>query len=77
MNYRFFGQTATPNVTELDEGWEVLPDPRWPAGLYRQRTTNQNASSSPGSPKPAPKRHPLGAFINPFPVKGMSVDLMV
>ena len=77
MNYRFFGQTTTPHVTELDEGWEVLPDPRWPAGLYRQRTPDQNASSSPGSPKLAPKRHPLGAFIKPVPVKGMAVDLMV
>jgi hypothetical protein len=76
MDYRFFGQTPTQLVTELDEGWEVLTDPRWPAGLYRQRSET-HASASADSPKPIPKRHQLGAFTKPSPVKGMAVDLMV
>lgn len=76
MNYRFFGQKVQPPVTELDEGWEVLTDPRWPGGLYRQRS---EPDDSPSSTRPAAqKRHALAAFIHPSSrIKGLAVDLMV
>ena len=77
MDYRFFGQKTQPLVTELDDGWEVLTDPRWPGGLYRQRSDPKAAASS-FNPNAIAKRHHLGAFSNPsYPAKGMAVDLMV
>ena len=78
MDYRFLGQKTQPLVTELDDGWEVLSDPRWPGGLYRQRTDPKAAAASSINPKALAKRHHLGAFSNPgHPAKGMAVDLMV
>ena len=77
MDYRFFGHNPQTPVTELDEAWEVVTDPRWPGGLYRQRSDPKAAASS-LNPKAIAKRHHLGAFSNPsYPAKGMAVDLMV
>ena len=77
MDYRFFGQKPQPLVTELDAGWEVLTDPRWPGGLFRKRSDPKAAASS-LNPKAIAKRHHLGTFSNPsYPAKGMAVDLMV
>ena len=76
MDYRFFGRKTQPPVIELDEGWEVLTDPRWPGGLYRQRSDADGSSTS--TRLTAQKRHALAAFIHPSsPVKGLAVDLMV
>ena len=76
MDYRFFGQKMQPPVIELDEGWEVLTDPRWPGGLYRQRSDSDGSSTS--TRLAAQKRHALAAFSHPAtPVKGLAVDLMV
>lgn len=76
MDHRFFNQRLHPPVIELGEGWEVLTDPRWPGGLYRQRS---GTDDSPSSTRPAAqKRHAQAAFIHPSSrVKGMAVDLMV
>jgi hypothetical protein len=76
MNYRFFRQKIQPPVIELDEGWEVLTDPRWPGGLYRQRSDPDDSSTS--TCPAAQKRLALAAFSHPAtPVKGRAVDLMV
>ena len=76
MDYRFFGQEPQSPVTELDEGWEVLTDPRWPGGLYRQRSGPNDLSLS--TRPAAHKRLALAAFSLPAtPVKGLAVDLMV
>ena len=76
MDYRFFGQKTQSPVTELDEGWEVLTDPRWPGGLYRQRSGHDDWSLS--TRPAAHKRLALAAFSHPATlVKGLAVDLMV
>ena len=76
MDYRFFGRKTQPPVIELDEGWAVLTDPRWPGGLYRQRPDSDGSSTS--TRLAAQKRHALAAFSLPAtPVKGLAVDLMV
>ena len=76
MDYRFFGRKSQPPVIELDEGWEVLTDPRWPGGLYRQRSDSDGSSTS--TRLAAQKRHALAAFIHPSSgVKGLAIDLMV
>ena len=76
MNYHFLGQKLQATATELDEGWEVLTDPRWPAGLYRQRSDADGSSTS--TRLAAQKRHALAAFsLAATPVKGLAVDLMV
>ena len=76
MDYRFFGQKTQSPITELDEGWEVLTDPRWPGGLYRQRSGPNDLSLS--TRPAAHKRLALAAFSLPAtPVKGLAVDLMV
>ena len=76
MDYCFFGRKTQPPVIELDEGWEVLTDPRWPGGLYRQRSDADGSSTS--TRLAAQKRHALAAFSHPAtPVKGLAVDLMV
>ncbi len=76
MDYRFFGQEPQSPVTELDEGWEVLTDPRWPGGLYRQRSGPNDLSLS--TRPAAHKRLALAAFSHPATlVKGLAVDLMV
>ena len=77
MDYRFLGQKSKPPVTELDDGWEVLSDPRWPGGLYRQRSEPHHSAPR-LTPKAVAKRHPLGAFGNQAgSAKGSAVDLMV
>ena len=77
MDYRFWGQRSQPPVTELDDGWEVLSDPRWPGGLYRQRSEPHHSAPR-LTPKAVAKRHPLGAFGNQTgSAKGSAVDLMV
>jgi hypothetical protein len=77
MDYRFWGQRSQPPVTELDDGWEVLSDPRWPGGLYRQRSEPHHSAPR-LTPKAVAKRHPLGAFGNQAgSAKGSAVDLMV
>ena len=77
MDYRFWGQRSQPPVTELDDGWEVLSDPRWPGGLYRQRSEPHHSAPR-LTPKTVAKRHPLGAFGNQAgSAKGSAVDLMV
>jgi hypothetical protein len=77
MDYRFWGQKSQPPVTELDDGWEVLSDPRWPGGLYRQRSEPHHSAPR-LTPKAVAKRHPLGAFGNQAgSAKGSAVDLMV
>jgi hypothetical protein len=77
MDYRFLGQRSQPPVTELDDGWEVLSDPRWPGGLYRQRSEPHHSAPR-LTPKAVAKRHPLGAFGNQAgSAKGSAVDLMV
>jgi len=77
MDYRFLGQKSQPPVTELDDGWEVLSDPRWPGGLYRQRSEPHHSAPR-LTPKAVAKRHPLGAFGNQAgSAKGSAVDLMV
>ncbi|CAN1527635.1 hypothetical protein MCERE1_01285 [Burkholderiaceae bacterium] len=76
MDYRFFRQKLQPPVIELDEGWEVLTDPRWPGGLYRQRSDPDDLSTS--TRPAAHKRLALAAFSHPATlVKGLAVDLMV
>ena len=77
MDYRFWGQRSQPPVTKLDDGWEVLSDPRWPGGLYRQRSEPHHSAPR-LTPKAVAKRHPLGAFGNQAgSAKGSAVDLMV
>jgi hypothetical protein len=77
MYYRFWVQRSQPPVTELDDGWEVLSDPRWPGGLYRQRSEPHHSAPR-LTPKAVAKRHPLGAFGNQAgSAKGSAVDLMV
>jgi hypothetical protein len=77
MDHRFWGQRSQPPVTELDDGWEVLSDPRWPGGLYRQRSEPHHSAPR-LTPKAVAKRHPLGAFGNQAgSAKGSAVDLMV
>ena len=76
MDYRFFRQKLQPPVIELDEGWEVLTDPRWPGGLYRQRSDPDESSTS--TCPAAQKRLALAAFNLPATtVTGRAVDLMV
>ena len=76
MNYRFLGQKLQTTATELDEGSEVLTDPRWPGGLYRQRSDPEDSLSF--TRPAAHKRLALAAFSHPAtPVKGLAVDLMV
>ena len=76
MDYRFFGRKTQPPVIELDEGWEVLTDPRWPGGLYRQRSDPEDSLSF--TRPAAHKRLALAAFIHPSSgVKGLAIDLMV
>ena len=76
MDYRFFGRKTQPPVIELDEGWEVLTDPRWPGGRYRQRSDPDDSSTS--TRPAAQKRLALAAFIHPSSgVKGLAIDLMV
>jgi len=77
MDYHFLGQNSQPPVTELDDGWEVLSDPRWPGGLYRQRSEPHHSVPH-HTPKAVAKRHPLGTFGNQaVPAKGLAIDLMV
>ena len=77
MDYRFWGQRSQPPVTELDDGWEVVSGPRWPGGLYRQRSEPHHSAPR-LTPKAVAKRHPLGAFGNQAgSAKGSAVDLMV
>ena len=77
MDYRFLGQKSQPLVTELDDGWEVLTDPRWSGGLYRQ-SSEPHHSTPLHTPTALSKRHHLGAFSNQVaPLKGLAVDLMV
>jgi len=54
-----------------------LSDPRWPGGLYRQRSEPHHSAPR-HTPKAVAKRHPLGAFGNQaVPAKGLAIDLMV
>ena len=76
MDYRFFGQKSQPPVAELDDGWEVLADPRWPGGLYRQRSEPVHPLPL-YIPKAISKRQQLWAFSSlATSVKGLAVDLM-
>ena len=76
MDYRFFGHKPQPPLADLDDGWEVLADPRWPGGLYRQRSEPVHPSPL-YIPKAISKRQQLWAFSSPAtPVKGLAVDLM-